>query len=287
MSAVTLSLRERAPEAGGRAAVRGLRGGGSAAWLVPLAVLAAAVCLALIGPLLPVDGSRTVAAAFAPPGPGLPLGSDGVGRDVFARLLGGGAGLLGIAAVSAIVSVSVGIALGLAPSFPGPITRAVSAVLDVALVVPGMLVMLILVFGLGGGAPTMVLIMTVVGAPFVARFTRALTLPLLDAEFVRVARAAGDSWPTVAVREILPNLAGPLLTQAGANFVGALYLVAAAGFLGLNPLGAAEDWATMIQSGLVGLGLNPWAALAPALAVALITVPANLLIDRFAQRSQL
>ena len=86
------------------------------------------------------------------------------------------------------------------------------------------------------------------------------------------------------LREIVPNLVGPLLADAGARFVGALYMVASAGFLGFNPLGGDGDWATMIQTNLDGLGKNPWASLAPALAVVSITVPANLLADRWMRR---
>lgn len=253
-----------------------------------LAVVSAIVMIVVLaGPLIPREGGKTVAPGYAPPGPGLPLGTDGIGRDVFARVLHGGAGLLLIAVVATVVSVAVGIVLGILLSFRGRVTAAVAAGLDVALVIPGMLVMLMLVYGLGGGTGTMVLIATLVNAPFIARFTRALTLPLLDADYVVAARMAGDSWPKVVVREILPNVAGPLATDAGARFIGSLYMVAAAGFLGFSPLGNDHDWATMIQAGLPGLRLNPWASAAPALAVVLVTVPVNLLVDRFAARSRL
>lgn len=254
---------------------------------IALAVLIAALVVTLLGPLVPLDGSRTVAAGFVTPGPGLWLGTDSIGRDVAARVLQGGIGLIAIALLATAISMLIGIAFGLLLSVRSPLTKVASAGLDIFLVIPGMLVMMVLIFGLGGGLPAMVAITTVITVPFVARFTRSLTQPMLDSEFVTAARAAGDSWPKVAVQQILPNLTGPLLTDAGARFVGALYMVAAAGFLGFNPLGGDGDWATMIQANLEGLRHNPWASLAPALAIALITIPANLLVDHFSRRSQL
>ncbi|MGP4968430.1 ABC transporter permease [Glutamicibacter ardleyensis] len=220
-----------------------------------------------------------------PPGEGLLLGSDGLGRDVFARLLQGGAGLLSVAAISTVSAVLVGVAIGLALSIAGALGRVLGRAIDVLLVVPSILTMLILIFGLGTGVGTVIVITTAVSAPFIARYTRSLVTPLLKSPFVLAARIAGDSWSTVAAREILPNITGPIAADAGGRFVAALYLVAAAGFLGFNPLGSDGDWASMIQSGLDGLALNPWASLAPTLAIVLVTVPANLLADRIIRKA--
>lgn len=243
------------------------------------------VTVTIVGALVPFDGSRTVAAGYVPPGEGLLLGSDGLGRDVFARLLQGGAGLLSVAAISTVSAVLVGVAIGLALSIAGALGRVLGRAIDVLLVVPSILTMLILIFGLGTGVGTVIVITTAVSAPFIARYTRSLVTPLLKSPFVLAARIAGDSWSTVAAREILPNITGPIAADAGGRFVAALYLVAAAGFLGFNPLGSDGDWASMIQSGLDGLALNPWASLAPTLAIVLVTVPANLLADRIIRKA--
>ena len=251
-------------------------------WLMGLVLMM--VILPLIGPFVPLDGARTVAPPYAPAGEGLLLGSDGLGRDVLARLVHGGGGLILIALGATIVAVVIGLILGFVMSIRSLYARALRVVVDIVLVIPPILTMLVLVFGLGGGIATMFLITAAVTVPFVSRYARALVVPLLEADFVLAARLAGDGWIRVALREIVPNLAGPLLADAGARFVGALYIVASAGFLGFNPLGGDGDWATMIQTNLDGLGKNPWASLAPAIAVVLITVPANLLADRWTRR---
>ncbi|GAB3617421.1 ABC transporter permease [Okibacterium endophyticum] len=243
------------------------------------------IAVTIIGPFVPIDAARTVAAGYAPRGEGLVLGSDGLGRDVVARLLHGGAGLLAVAAISTVTAVLVGVVTGMVLSIFRGIGRILGRALDVLLVTPSLLTMLILIFGLGGGVGTMIVITTTVSAPFIARYTRSLVTPLLGSPFVLAARTAGDSWPRIAALEILPNITGPIAADAGARFVAALYLVAAAGFLGFNPLGSDSDWAGMIQSGLDGLALNPWASLAPTIAIALVTVPANLLADRIVRRT--
>jgi peptide/nickel transport system permease protein len=225
-----------------------------------------------------------MAAPYTPPGAGLPLGSDGLGRDVLARLLHGGAGLVLIALGATAVAILLGLVLGILLAARSRVTRAGGAVLDVVLVIPSILTMLVLIFGLGGGVATMFLITAAVTTPFVARYVRSLVVPMLAGDVVVAARLAGDGWVRIAAGEIVPRLVAPLLTDAGARFVGALYLVASAGFLGFNPLGGDADWATMIQANMDGLGMNPWASLAPAVAVVLLTVSANLLSDRWMGR---
>lgn len=243
-------------------------------------VLLAAVVLTVLGPVIAGDSRSTVAASFAPPSEGLPLGGDALGRDVLARLLTGGAPLLTVSVAATLVAVLTGITLGFILCIPHRGVRILAFGLDLVLVVPPLLAVMVLVFGLGPGVTTMMVAATAVTAPFVARYTRSLVTPLLRADFVTAARLAGDSAPVAALREILPNLWLPLLTDAGVRMVGILYLVAAAGFLGFDPLGGGGDWATMVQRGLEGIRLNPWASAAPALAIATITVPANFLIDR-------
>lgn len=243
-------------------------------------LLAGALVFTMLGPLLAGNTDATVAASFSPPAAGLPLGSDGLGRDVWARILAGGATLLAVSVAATVVAVLAGISLGFVLSAPGLLTRVLAFLLDVLLVIPALVTVMVLVFGLGSGALTMVIAATAVTAPFVARYTRALVSPLLGADFVIAARLSGDPVGRVAIREIVPNLWLPLLTDAGARMVGIVYLVAAAGFLGFDPLGTGGDWATMVQDGLEGIRLNPRATVAPALAIAAITIPANFLIDR-------
>lgn len=243
-------------------------------WLVIMLVLT------VVGPFVVGDATKPVGIPFTGPEAGLPFGTDNLGRDVAQRVATGGAGLIAVAAVSTVVAVIVGISFGFILSIRRTAVRVLAVLLDVILMIPSMLTMMIVIFGLGSGITTMIIVTTVVSAPFVARYTRSLTRPILDSDYVLHARASGDSWGVVMVREVAPNLIGPWLADAGMRFVGAMYLVSAAGFLGFSPLGSDQDWATMVQEGLAGMSLNPWATLAPTIALAAITIPANLAVDR-------
>ena len=137
------------------------------------------------------------------------------------------------------------------------------------------------------GSGTMIVVTTAVSAPYIARYTRSLVRPVAASPYVTAARLSGDSAAKTAVREVLPNLAVPLATTVGMRFINSVYLVATAAFLGFDPLGTGSDWGTMIQTGVTGISLNPWAALAPTIAIACITISGNLLLDRIGKRSNL
>lgn len=249
-------------------------------------LLGALVLATLIAPVWSGTPEASIGPGYSAPTPEVLLGTDGLGRDVWSRLLAGGSGLLLVASLATAVSMCVGVTLGLALTSTSRWSTALAAALNVVLVIPSMLTMMVLVFGLGSGIATMALVMSVVSVPFVARYTRSIAGPVLQSEYVAAARSGGDGWPTILIREVLPNLQAPLLADAGVRFIGSLYLVAAAGFLGFSPLGGDLDWATMVQAGLEGIRLNPWASLAPALAIAAISIPANLLVDQAMRREQ-
>ena len=251
--------------------------------LVLLVFFIAFLALALAGSLSPADGTSTVGAAFMPPSAEHPLGTDGLGRDVLARLMH----LIAVAAVSTAVAAAVGVALGFAVSAKGRFADVLSYLLDLLLVIPSILVVMVLVFGLGSGVGTMIVVTTAVSAPYIARYTRSLVRPVAASPYVTAARLSGDSAAKTAVREVLPNLAVPLATTVGMRFINSVYLVATAAFLGFDPLGTGSDWGTMIQTGVTGISLNPWAALAPTIAIACITISGNLLLDRIGKRSNL
>ena len=187
----------------------------------------------------------------------------------------------------AAVAAAVGVALGFAVSAKGRFADVLSYLLDLLLVIPSILVVMVLVFGLGSGVGTMIVVTTAVSAPYIARYTRSLVRPVAASPYVTAARLSGDSAAKTAVREVLPNLAVPLATTVGMRFINSVYLVATAAFLGFDPLGTGSDWGTMIQTGVTGISLNPWAALAPTIAIACITISGNLLLDRIGKRSNL
>ena len=152
-----------------------------------------------------------------------------------------------------------------------------------------------------------VISLSIVGGAYGARLIRAAVADAARMPHVQAARLAGlgesrvllrhllpSAIPPSAqvlafmvpflVRDVVPNLARPLLADAGLRFIGAIYLVAAAGFLGFGPPPPSTDWGSMISENVGGAGLNSRATIGPSLMVLLLTIPTNLLADRYARQ---
>jgi len=99
--------------------------------------------------------------------------------------------------------------------------------------------------------------------------------------YVEAAQARGDRTLTIWRKDVLPNILPPLLADFGVRFAISVILVASMNYLGLGLQPPASDWALMMSENLPGITLNLWAVLAPAIALALLTVGANLVADAY------
>ena len=244
------------------------------------------VLLALIGPwIAPEPLGASVATPFQTPGDGYLFGTDRLGRDLWSQALYGGRDLLVIPLVATVATVAVGTAIGISIGYlQGRVDTLVLATIDILLVLPPVIVLLVLANGWGGGTLVVVLTMVVTGAPFLARLARAATLEVTRAPFVQVSVTQGDGTFTILRRDVLPNVAGPVLADSGMRFVGALYLVAALSLLGFGPQTPDTNWAVMINENVEGAGLNIWALTLPALMIALLSISTNILLQKIAER---
>ena len=249
-------------------------------WAAALVLVSVAV-LALLGPLLAPNGvAETLGRPYDPDAVGW-LGTEALGRDVWSRVLHGGIRLLIAPVLITAISTMTGAIVGLmmaASSTAGTVLRA----LDILVLLPPLVVLLVLLYRFGGSLLVIGIGVTVVSVPYVARYMRAAATPVLDSGWVLQARLFGDSRATILRRDVLPNLAGPILADAAVRVAGTFYVVAAVGFLGFGATAPATDWASMINENLPGIRLNPRAVIAPAVTIACITVPLNLLGDRIA-----
>lgn len=250
---------------------------------VPLAL---AVLAAAAGPWFAPHGlGETVDLPYTDPGGGALLGTDHLGRDVWSRVLHGGRPIVVVPVVATAVATVLGGLAGMVAAATGRRARAaVMAVLDVMVVLPPLLVLLVLLYRFGARPWVLVVAVVTVTTPFVARYTRAAAAPILASGYVETALAMGERRLVVWCREVVPNLVGPVVADAGLRFVGAIYLVASAGFLGFGADRRRTDWGAMIAENIDGARLNPWAVVAPCVAIAGLTVSANLLADRAARR---
>lgn len=247
-----------------------------------LMLLLAVLILALFGPMIaPHDRGEVVSLPFDAD-VGL-FGSDHLGRDVLSRILHGGRPIVIIPLVATSLATLFGGVLGVAAA---ALRRddVIMRVMDVFAVIPSILVALVLFHRFGAHHWVLALAVIIVSIPFTTRYARAAAYPIIHSGYVEQARMIGESAPMILVRDVVPNLSRPLLADAGLRFIGAIYLVAAAGFLGFGPPPPSTDWGSMISDNIGGAGLNPWATIAPSLMVLILTIPVNLLGDRFASQ---
>jgi peptide/nickel transport system permease protein len=253
--------------------------------MVGLALVVLVTLVALAGPALaPHDPTDLVAPPNELPGPGLPFGTDKIGRDVLSRFLSGGAALLALAALATALGIALGAALGLLAGYAGGwLDEVLMRANDVALALPQLVVALLCVSVLGPRPWLLVAVIGATHAPRTARVLRSATAEVAGRDFVRAARATGVSRGRVLGAEILPNVTGPLAVELGLRFTYSIGFIASLSFLGLGVQPPTADWGLMINENRDVFSYQPWGVLLPVTAVAVLTVGTNLLADAFAR----
>ncbi|CAL9620123.1 Vitamin B12 import ATP-binding protein BtuD [Nocardiopsis dassonvillei] len=250
--------------------------------------LAAAVFLlltmvvAVTAPLLsPYDpNSPDFGAALQGPGAEHWLGTDELGRDTFSRLLYGARIALAVGFGSVFVAMVIGVPLGLLLGYLGGWwDRLGSRTLDIADALPGMLVGFAVIAILGRGLAPMVFAIGLIFCMNFARMTRAVTLAERHRLYVEAAHVAGLREREIVFRQVLPNLAGPLVVQ-GAVFVGSAIMVESAlSFLGLGLESSTPTWGGMLSVAAEEQARQPFLAFPPGLAIVLCVLAFNTLGD--------
>lgn len=234
--------------------------------------------LALAGPwLAPHAIDAPVTAPYAEPGGDAPLGGDQLGRDVLSRMLAGGRELVVTSLLVAVLVTALAAVLGAVSALRPAVGRIVERTADVLMLLPAVLgILLITLSWPGGGRLAVVTASVVLGVPYAVRLVAGAAAPVAASGYVEAAAVGGERLAYLVVREVLPNLRATLLALFGLRFVAAVYLVATAGFLQVGPQPPAADWALMIRENSGGIVLNPWAVLAPSIAIGLLAMTVNL-----------
>lgn len=245
-----------------------------------LVVLIAAT--ALLAPLLaPYDPTAIEPGALLrPPGPGHPLGTDRLGRDVFSRILYGGRVAVTVGSIAVLVGAGSGISLGLISGYrAGRVDAILMRVIDGLMAFPALLLAILVVAALGPGHAQVMVAIGVVLIPVFARLARAQTLAARAQEYVLAARALGAGEARIVLLHILPNIAGPLLIQSTVAFSGAVLAEASLSYLGLGTQPPTPSWGGMLQEARDVLFVGPWMAIWPGVAIAAAVLGWNLLGD--------
>ena len=241
--------------------------------------------LVVFGPLFaPHDPAAIVGIPYERPGGGFLLGTDGLGRDVLSRVLWGGRSILALSVLATTLAYVVGASIGLVAGYTRSLVDPLlMRAMDVLLAVPPLLLLLVLATGAGHSVVVLVLGVATVHVPSIARIVRAATQGVVGRGYVEAAVARGERTPSILAREILPNVLGTVLADAGIRLTGSILILASVNFLGLGLQPPRADWALMISENRSGITLQPWAVAAPALLIAFLTIGVNLVADAIAR----
>lgn len=242
--------------------------------IVGLGITLFIIIIAIFAPLLAIHpfAEQNLAHMLEGPSREFPLGTDGVGRCIYSRIIYGSriALLVGIVVVS--IEAGIGISLGLFSGyFGGKIDKVIMGTTDTVWAFPPLVLALGIVTAIGPGLFNVVAAIAIVSwAPF-TRITRAKVLTVKKRDYVEAGRAIGESDTSLLLRYILPNILAPNLILATLTFPSALLTASAMSFLGFGAQPPSPDWGAILNEGREYLRSAPWISTFPGIAI-LVTV---------------
>jgi peptide/nickel transport system permease protein len=151
--------------------------------------------------------------------------------------------------------------------------------MDVILAFPQIVLVLLFVSMLGSHLSLIVALVALAWVPQVARVARGVTADIVHREYVQAAEAIGLPRRRILFREILPNVATPLMVEYGLRLTWSIAVIAAVSFLGFGIQPPNADWGLMINENRGGITQQPWAVLAPAICIALFAIGTNFITE--------
>ncbi len=245
---------------------------------VPLVLICLGV---LFAPwVAPYGEADFVGDIWAPPTAEFWLGTDNLGRDMFSRLLFGGRASIGVTLLATVLGFAIGIVFGfVAAASPSWLDNSLSRFVDTIMSVPELILALVVLSVLGTSIPVLIGIIAFLDSTRVFRLCRLLTLKIYNLEFVEVARLRNERLPWLLGREVLPNVWPPLLAEFGIRFSFTLLFVASLSFLGLGIQPPHADWGGMVRDNAPALAAGGIAPFVPAMAIAVLAICVNLVVD--------
>ncbi len=208
------------------------------------------------------------------------LGADRLGRDQLSRLIYGAqvSLLIGIAGVS--IAVTLGMGIGVAAGwYRGACDEILMRLMDGLAAFPSLLLALSLVAITGGTVLNIILVVGIVGTPWVARVIRSQVLSLREREFIVAIEALGAQPGRIMLRHLLPNCLAPVIVQASLSVAAAILLEASLSFLGVGVKPPTPTWGGMLRNAFETVGQAPWLTVSPGVMIFLVVLAFNFFGD--------
>ena len=258
---------------------RATRSGGLAIGLV---LALSMVAIALAAPwLAPYDpNGQDVLLKLEPPSAAHWFGTDDFGRDVLSRVIYGSRISLFVGAIATLAGVVAGTIIGVVSGyFGGLVDRLVTALTDVLLSFPQLIMGLILVAVLGASLTNLILAIAITAVPAFIRVARASTLAMKERDFVDACRSLGFGDPRIMFMHVLPNILDEVVVMGSLWFAAAIRTESTLAFIGLGVPPPTATWGGIIRDGFDNLLDAPWLSIFPSVAILVIMIALNMIGD--------
>ena len=219
-----------------------------------------------------------------PPSAEFWLGTDSLGRDVYARLVHGARISLFVGLAVAVMAVAAGGLAGLLAGYFPRVDAVLMRVMDGVMAIPSILLAIALVALLGASVKVVIVAIAIPEIPRVCRLVRSVVLSVRNLPYVEAARSNGTRVVRLLWRHILPSTVAPVIVQATYICASAILVEAGLSFLGAGTPPEFPTWGNMIASNRMFLMLAPWTVFAPGLCLAIVVLAVNLLGDGLRDR---
>ncbi|WP_027881736.1 nickel transporter permease [Meiothermus rufus] len=249
--------------------------------LLGLGLLLLLMAVALLAPVIAPDPiQQNIAQRLQPPSAEHWLGTDQLGRDVWARVAHGAGISLRVGFGVVLLAVLLGVTVGLlAGTLGGAWDNLLMRLTDIFFAFPSLILAMAIAAALGPNLNNTIIAVALVSWPIYARLVRANVLALREREFVEAARALGASRIRLMLRHLLPNTLTPIFVQASFDVGGAILTAAGLSFIGFGAQPPTPEWGAMVSETRSYIAEAIWAPTAPAMGILLTVLAFNLLGD--------
>lgn len=250
----------------------------SVAGLVMVCIM---VVIALIAPLIAPYGPNEMIVKDRLQGPGAAhwFGTDSMGRDVFTSVVYGARVSLTVGCVVSVISTLVGIVIGLYASVNKVLDNILMRVCDAMKAIPNILMAICLMAALGASLRNILISLTIVCIPGIARVARSAALVVREQTYIEAMESLGASSRHTLWRHVAPNILSPVIVQATFNFATAILAEASLSFLGAGVPSSVPSWGSVLNEGMTYVSIAWWLVVYPGIFTAVTVLGLNLLGD--------